>query len=156
MVYLYKKKIKNTNYFYLRSSSRVKGRIVVKDISYLGKGIDKILSKAKNDEEVMAVLLFGSSLKKQGRDVDICLVLKNKKTNYEMTKKRLEYLKIGDYDLHIFQQLPLYIRNRILKENLILLSKNEKELYEIAFGTIKEFNLYKKLYKLCLEKIENG
>jgi len=156
MVYLYEKKIKGKSYFYLRSSERKAGKIIVKDISYLGKSIKKIINKAKSDKEIIAVLLFGSSLTKQGRDIDICLVLKEKQSNYNMTEKRFEYLKIGDYDIQVFQQLPLYIRNRILKEHLILLCKDEKTLYELAFATIKEFEFYKKMYYLCLNKIKSG
>ncbi|MBU3913532.1 MAG: nucleotidyltransferase domain-containing protein [Nanoarchaeota archaeon] len=157
MVFIYKKKINNQDYFYLRSSKREKRKIIVRDISYLGKKIESIIKKSKKDREVLAVLLFGSSLTRQGKDIDICLVLKEKKSNYEMTGKRIEYLKeFEDYDIQIFQQLPLYIRARILKENLILLNKNEKSLYNLAFETIKEIGFYKKLFDLCINKVKNG
>ena len=59
-------------------------------------------------------------------------------------------------DLQIFQQLPLYIRMRILKEGEILLSKNEEHLYKIAIETIKQFGLYKRVYESYLNKVKHG
>ncbi|MBT3407462.1 Fic family protein [archaeon] len=42
MVYIYKKKIGNKNYYYLRVSKRKNGKIIVKDIAYLGSTLDEI------------------------------------------------------------------------------------------------------------------
>ena len=121
------------------------------------KGIDKIITKARNDKDVLAVALFGSSLSGKGRDVDICIFLKEKKSNLLMTRKREDYLKeVSDkFDIHIFQQLPLYIRMRILKGK-ILFVRDEDVLYEIAFSTIKEFGMYEKVYNMCLNKVLHG
>ena len=44
MVYIYTKKKGKKNYYYLRASSRKNGKIIIKDILYLGNeklGIDK-------------------------------------------------------------------------------------------------------------------
>lgn len=122
------------------------------------KGIEKIIEKAKNDSRVLAVALFGSSLKGEGRDVDICIFLEKKLTNLEMSRVRLEFLKdLNDkFDLNVFQQLPLYIRKRILKEGKILFVKDEDNLYEIAFSTIREFEFYKKVYQMCLDRVKYG
>lgn len=119
--------------------------------------IKKILEEAKKDKQIIAVALFGSSLKGKGRDIDICLFLDKKYSNLEMSKKRLSFLKdVSDkFDVQIFQQLPIYIRIRILKGK-ILYSKNEDLLYEIAFDTIKEFDFYKKLYTMYLNEVKNG
>ena len=58
MAFIYKKRIKNSDYFYLRSSKRKNKKIIVRDISYLGKGIGEIIKKAQKDKEIIAVLLF--------------------------------------------------------------------------------------------------
>lgn len=117
------------------------------------------LNSIKNDRQVIAVLLYGSYLsnKDYARDIDICLVLDKKYTNKEMTKKRLNYLTIfpSKFDIQIFQQLPLYIRKRILEKNKIIFCSNEDMLYEIAITTIKEFNLFEKAYNYYLESIKN-
>lgn len=120
--------------------------------------LKKIIKIAKKDKEIIAVALFGSSLDREGRDIDICLFLNEKKSNLCMSKKRLEYLKeVGKkFDIQIFQHLPIYIRARILKKSKILLSKDENRLYNIAFDTIKEFSLFEKIYVNYLNTIENG
>lgn len=41
MVYIYKKKIGSKNYYYLRASERKNGKIVVKDLAYLGNSIEE-------------------------------------------------------------------------------------------------------------------
>lgn len=124
----------------------------------INKEIKKLIERAKKDRKIIAVALFGSSLKRKGRDIDICLFLDKKYPNLEMSKKRLEYLgEVSDkMDIQIFQQLPIYIRARILKECKILLEKNSDLLYEIAFDTIKEFGFYKKLYVMYLNEVKNG
>ena len=122
------------------------------------KGIEKTIEMAKKDSEVLAVALFGSHLKGKGRDIDICIFLRKKLTNLEMSKKRLSFLSAlsDNFDVNIFQQLPLYIRKRILKEGKILFCKDEDVLYDLAFSTIKEFEFYEKLYNMYLKGIENG
>ena len=42
MVYIYQKKIEGKSYFYLRISQRIYGKLVVKDIAYLGNDIKKV------------------------------------------------------------------------------------------------------------------
>lgn len=122
--------------------------------------INPILRKAKKDKDVLAVALFGSYAqgKKYYRDIDVCLFLNKKISNLEMSKKYLSYagVVLDKIDLSIFQQLPLYIRMRVIKEGKIILSKNDSLLYGLVFNTIKEFEMYEKLYKMYLKKVEDG
>lgn len=111
------------------------------------------------DRNVVAVLIFGSYARgEKNRDIDVCIVLDKKYSNMEMSRKMLHYSTIApnDYDIHIFQQLPIYIRKRILKDGKVIICKDEDLLYEIAFSTIKEFGFYKKIYDLYLSKVKNG
>jgi Fic family protein len=48
MVYIYKKRIGNTSYYYLRASERRGHRIVSKDIAYLGNSIDEVKKSIGN------------------------------------------------------------------------------------------------------------
>ena|SRR3989344_1864348 len=119
---------------------------------------EKFSKEIKADKEVIAVLLYGSCARgENGRDIDICLFLDKKYSNLQMSKKRVKYSSIlpSKYDIHIFQQLPLYIRSTILKEGKVLLCKKEDKIYEIAIQTIKEFEMYKKIYYNYLKAIEN-
>jgi hypothetical protein len=123
----------------------------------MDKKTEGLINKAKKDKKVIAVALYGSSLNGKGRDTDICIFLDKKYPNLEMSKKRLEFLKdFGSFDIQIFQQLPIYIRKRILKEAKILFCKNLDLLYEIYFSTIKEFNFFEKLYNMYLQEVKHG
>ena len=42
MVYIYKKIIGEKSYYYLRASQRKNGKLMVKDIAYLGKSIENV------------------------------------------------------------------------------------------------------------------
>jgi len=119
--------------------------------------LENLKEKVEKEKEIVGVAIFGSSLKGKGRDIDICLFLDKKYKNIEMSKKRLEFLKdFSELDIQIFQQLPIYIRMRIIKEGKIILCKDEDFLYELAINTIKEFGLYKKVYDMYLNEVENG
>ncbi len=121
------------------------------------RGIDKILAKAKNDPEIVAVFLFGSQARGEsaaGSDVDVCLMLKpGKHAASSLSLKRLSYLKESDADVHIFSRLPLYIRHRVLKEGKVLLCRDEDLLYEIAFRTAQSFEDFKHIYYGYLEEV---
>jgi hypothetical protein len=68
-------------------------------------------------------------------------------------QKRLSYLKEGNADVHVFSQLPLYIRRRVLKEGKILLCRDDDLLYEIAFRTAQAFEDFRHLYYGYLEEL---
>ena len=118
-----------------------------------------VINKAKKDRDVLAVAIFGSYARKENhRDIDICLFLQSKASNLETSKKKLEYIKIAKnkFDIQIFQQLPLYIRHRILKEGKIVLCKDEDKLYDIAIHFAKEYEDFRPLYKSYMEAVAHG
>ncbi|MFZ8854380.1 MAG: type VII toxin-antitoxin system MntA family adenylyltransferase antitoxin [Armatimonadota bacterium] len=118
--------------------------------------VELLLKEAQQDSDVLAVMLFGSAARGESRaqsDVDICLVLYPKRWQLEeLVRKRWEYLRF-DLDIKIFQQLPLYVRRRVLREGVVLLVKDEDQLYELAFRTAKEFEDFKHIYRDYLEAI---
>jgi len=120
---------------------------------------DAIIKKAKKDKDILAVILFGSFARKEPyRDIDICLVLYPKKySKLSLSRKKLQYLTdFHKTDIQVYQQLPIYIRSRILKEGKVLFCKNEDPLYDIAFETIKDFNDFEPRYKTYLEGVMNA
>ena len=122
--------------------------------------IKKIKDVVLKDKDVLSVLLFGSHAKKQSdnlSDIDICLVLNsNNYSQFEMSRKRLEYLKhFPNVDFQIFQKLPLYIKVRILKEGKILLCKSEEDMYEAAFSIITEYSDFDHIYKYYLKELQD-
>lgn len=107
-----------------------------------------------------AVLAFGSYARgEEHSDLDLCLVLFPKQYSaLVLSRNRLEYLKEASegIDIQVYQQLPLYIRQRVLKEGRVLLCKDEDALYEIAFQTIREFEDFKDLYYEYLESVTHA
>lgn len=126
----------------------------------MDKSMNRILDRAQKDGEVVALILFGSRVRGEATldsDMDICLMLRP--GNYDdltLSRKRLSYLKESDADIHIFSQLPLYIRRRVLKEGKVLLCRDEDALYEIAFRTAQAFEDFKHIYYGYLEEMVNN
>ena len=122
------------------------------------KEIAMIIGKARKDKDVLAVSVFGSFARgeKPYRDIDICIILKpQKRGNLALSAKKLEYLSTfsNKLDIKIFQQMPLYIKHRILKEGKIVFCLNEDVLYDLACLTAKEYEDFKPIYKSYLEAI---
>jgi hypothetical protein len=121
--------------------------------------MEKLLAKANEDKDILAVFLFGSVAWKEQTglsDIDICLVLRNQPTPAGPTllsRKRLDYLKDIPLDIQIFQQLPLYVRRRVLKEGQILFVRDETLLYELALRTALAFEDFKPIYAMYLEGV---
>jgi uncharacterized protein len=114
-------------------------------------GLSALLNRAKKDQRILAVLLFGSVARKRNledSDTDICLVLvPGAYTPLQLSKTKLEYLQDFDQDVQVFQQLPLYVRKRVLKDGKILYSRDMDSLYEVAFTFISEYADYEHIYR---------
>ncbi len=117
--------------------------------------INVIVDRIRKDKEVIAVFLFGSYMRKKeyARDIDLCIVLDKNLDNKSMSKKRLRFLSYAHdkFDIQIFQLLPLHMRIKILKEGKVLYSKNEQKVYDLAYSTIRDFNLFEPHYNDYIE-----
>jgi predicted nucleotidyltransferase len=122
--------------------------------------LGRLLRRASDDPEVLAVILYGSSARGEARpesDVDVCLVLSPAaRSRAELTEKRLAYLGDVDLDVQVFQGLPLYVRPRVLRDGRILFCRDEDALYEVAFATIRAFERFKRTYRAYLDEVERG
>lgn len=121
--------------------------------------VHKIVEQAKKDQFVIAIAFFGSYARGEPhRDIDICIFLKPEEYSPEfLSRKRFEYIQEEEkYDVHVFQQLPLYIQKRILKEAKMVLCKNEDLLYDLYFLTIRNYEHYEPIYEGYLEAVESG
>ena len=121
---------------------------------------EKLIAQARSDSDVLAVILFGSRARGEGgpsSDRDICLVLAaGAHTSSQSSEKRLAYLANFDLDIHVFQDLPLYIRQRVLREGRVIFCRDEKDLYALAFRSAQAFEDFKHLYHEYLEAVARG
>ena len=121
--------------------------------------IERLLKTVYKDGDLLAVILFGSVARHEQTplsDVDICLVMMPDYRTSEPTaisNKRIDYLKDFSLDIRIFQQLPIYVRTRVLKEGKILFVRDEKLLYELAFRTVQAFEDFKHIYDGYLQEV---
>jgi len=121
--------------------------------------LDRLLAMVKQDKEVLGVIIFGSAARQEQTplsDVDLCLVMTPQPKPFGSTTlshKRLEYMKDNSLDVRIFQQLPLYIRVRVLREGRVLFVRDENQLYELAFRTAQAFEDFKHIYYGYLKEV---
>ncbi|MEW5825461.1 MAG: nucleotidyltransferase domain-containing protein [Candidatus Bipolaricaulota bacterium] len=120
----------------------------------------KLLEDAKADRDVLAVILFGSEARgeaRAGSDVDVCLVLEDKQLDaLGQSHKRVAYLASFDLDIQIFQQMPLHLRVRVLREGKVLFCRDEEKLYTVAFRTAQHFEDFRHIHEEYLEAVANG
>lgn len=76
----------------------------------------------------------------------------------DQTAVRMAYLEdnSGRLRIHVFQQLPVYIRRRVLKEGLVLLCKDWDAMYAIACRTAQAFEDFKRVYRAYLDQVAHA
>ncbi len=115
--------------------------------------LSKLQVKMEEDPDILAVILYGSYARgEEARDVDLCLVLFPDKARKGLDK-RIEYSYYDMIDVQVFQDLPLYMRPRIIKEGKLLHVKDEDLLYDVAIETAKEYELYRPKYEMYIDSI---
>lgn len=123
-----------------------------KEINHLGKDFLEQLRDTEYFSKIEFIILYGSSLDLyhlNDSDIDICLYIDDEKKNLSII--RLELLKKfnENFDIQMFQLLPLYVQIEVLKGK-ILYVKEEDRIYEIANETIDE---YEEFYPFYLDYI---
>jgi uncharacterized protein len=124
--------------------------------------VTRLIEKVKADDTVLAVFLFGSHARGDetpNSDIDLCLVLPpGSETRTDQTAVRMAYLEdtSGRVRIHVFQQLPLYIRRRVHKDGVVLLCKDWDTLYQIAYRTAQALEDFKPIYRAYLDQVAHA
>src|SRR5262245_53126579 len=120
----------------------------------------RVLDRARRDPVVLAVILFGSHARGEasaGSDLDLCLVLAaDSVLRSEMSRTRLDYIAESGGDIAIFQQLPLHVKTRVLKEGTVLFVRDEDALYEVAISAARAFEGFRHHYRAYLDEVARG
>ena len=122
--------------------------------------VSEVIKRARKDGQVLALILFGSQARGGDTavsDLDLCLVLNPAPyTPLELSEKKLEYLAKFSSEIHIFQQLPLYMKQRVLRDGNVLFCRNEDSLYELAFAVIREYSDFEHVYRDYLKEVAHA
>ena len=114
--------------------------------------IKKLMKVLKKDPNILAVVIYGSYARKEPyRDIDICIFLYPDRIE-DYIKIKMSYLgQFPDiFDIHYFNELPLYIQSRVIEEGIVVFDKDYDKLFDIYVGTIKDYNLFEPHYKAFL------
>jgi len=107
---------------------------------------------------VKFIILFGSRARGEARkdsDVDLCVYYKGTPREAFEFRMRVLGVLLEEYDVQIFQLLPVYLRKECLGGR-VLFCRDETFLYDLAYETLKEWEDFKRYYYdyLGLEAIE--
>jgi predicted nucleotidyltransferase len=114
--------------------------------------INELIKVLEKDPSIIAVAIYGSYARKESyRDIDICIFLHPDKIK-DYTKIKMNYLgRFPDiFDIHYFNELPLYIQSRVLEEGIVVFDKDYNTLFDIYENTIKDYNLFEPHYRAFL------
>jgi predicted nucleotidyltransferase len=122
--------------------------------------LERVVERARQDPGILAGILFGSRARgdaSPASDYDVALVLQpGAASRLAASRKRLEYLALADLDLVVFQQLPLHIRSRVLKEGAVLFSRDDDALYDLAVRTARAFCDFRHVQRAYLDEVARG
>lgn len=121
------------------------------------KRFSTLLSVTAADDAVLAVVVFGSYNRGEPyNDVDVALVL-DPRVNVNLVDVMKRYNPfLDEFDLHVFQDLPLYVRASVMKEGTILQEKDKDTLFDVFWNTIKDWNLFRPHYETFLDAVKDG
>ena len=108
--------------------------------------LDAITEKAKGDQNVAAVILFGSYARKEPdfRDVDVALVLRTPRKSdllaFETAVADLGAFQRVRFEILALDALPLDLQSRVLNEGKVLYVKDDEELRAVAAGVAEKWS----------------
>jgi len=122
--------------------------------------LKQFVETAERDPAVLAVILFGSRARNEehaASDTDVCLVLQpGPRDALQLSEKKHQYLSNFDLDVQVFQQLPLYMRHRVLRDGRVLFVRDEELLYKTAFRSAQQYEDFRHRHEAYLKEVASG
>ena len=102
--------------------------------------IQPLLSELRLHSEIIAIILFGSVTHGKVRgdsDIDISIVTRSNVPD----STRMELLSYGSdkIDIHLFLDLPLTIRMRVIREGELLFCSDLLSFHRIKIDTVRQY-----------------
>lgn len=130
MVYIYKKVIGTKTYYYLRASVRKEGKIIIKDIAYLGSDISAIKDKLKNIPKK-----YSEEIRKTYKTINVFLEV-NKFLNDARQEKLKKDAYLSKDLLESVEACTIHWRSVFLKNDSLTIDEILKNfIIEFAFNT---------------------
>lgn len=136
-------------------SKAVESAIVqwVASINHADKILKDIKEKAKKDENIIAVYLFGSYANgdKYFNDIDIAFLVKDE-TKFDRSIYRID----DKLDISVMQDLPLNIQMRIFESGKLIVVNQNSELLDYYFECLKKWEDFKDTFYDIIGVVKNG
>jgi predicted nucleotidyltransferase len=104
------------------------------------------LQSLEGFEKIRFIILFGSATANQRTgisDIDLCVYYDDGTEESSRFRFRaLSELPEGIFDIHMFLQLPLFMRMEVLRGRVVY-CPNERFLYDVADKTIRDYDDFK-------------
>lgn len=115
-----------------------------KNQDIIQKALD-IIRQSAGFSKIRFIALYGSVATRENTihsDIDIAISCNMERLESEKYRMKLLSELPEKVDVHIFENLPLYIRKSVLG-GIFLYMQDEDEVYDLAYDTIREYNLFK-------------
>jgi len=118
--------------------------------------LNQVMINAEADSDILAVIVFGSYAREETyQDIDVCLVLwQSRVPAVNRLQKEIAYSEHG-IDIHLFQDLPLYIRIKVLEEGIGRLVKDDDAYYDLVQITLRQWEDFRPHFEAYLEEVLN-
>jgi len=122
----------------------------------INSAIRAIVSHAKKDRDVLAVVVFGSYARKEPgfRDVDIGIILKEKAQTGGKHMKYMSLIENDDrfFDLSIINELPLDVRVSAINNGVFVYVSEPGVEYDYARRVLLEWSDFKPRLEMLVKK----
>ncbi|MCL6002424.1 MAG: nucleotidyltransferase domain-containing protein [Thermoplasmatales archaeon] len=151
---LRKRAIERFTYFKGSLSNAVEEAIVqwLRRNERIAERLKILLDKAFNDDDVIAIYLFGSYVEKKTdyRDIDIAFLLKDPAKEISVLSRYDDLEMDPRLDISCLNSLATMIQQEVLENGTIIMSKDNGALYDFSERIIREYSDFNWLYELMI------